>query len=464
MNKPPSDVRSSPARPFPYLTAALLAGAIAGCSIWANLSFAITNPAYFRFIPPFVAHANYNRNSHLGAEYFNIGRALAAGKGYSNPFGDQTGPTAWQPPVFPFLLAGLLWAFNGNQNAVMAVVIVLQVLVLIGTGLLLLALSRQTMRHLGPGVTALAYFLGVLCHFWLCFQLTHDSWLVMLALDLLIAGLCWYRPLQSWWRAAGWGLFGGFAALISPVVGFAWGSCSLLAGWQQRRWSHLALAMLAAGVTLAPWTVRNYLVFGRLVLVKSNLAYEAYQSQCLQAEGLLLRSTFSQHSGGAHRPEGKEYRTLGEMAYMDRKRQQYWESVWADPEDFLDRVASRFLGATLWYVPFDWARDARWAWVLWLNRLLYPLPFLAALVLLAASIWKRLPRAQWVVLAVCACYLLPYIWASYYERYGLPLLGLKVLLVLWAIDWLLSLRRRASSVSVKDKIRLPLLSRAAQTA
>jgi hypothetical protein len=222
--------RPASARPFPFLAGTILAVALAGCSIWANLSFAVTNRANFRFIPPFVAYADYNRNIHLGGEYFNIGRALAQGKGFANQFGDPTGPTAWQPPLFPALLAGLLWAFPANRNAVMVVVIVLQVRVRIGTGFLVLALTRQTARRLGAGVTALAFFVMVLCHFWLCFQLIHDSWLVVLTLDLLLAGLCWGRPLSGWGRATGWGLFGGLAALVSPVVGFAWGGCSILAG------------------------------------------------------------------------------------------------------------------------------------------------------------------------------------------------------------------------------------------
>jgi hypothetical protein len=431
--------RRSLRRPFPLLTESVLAVALVGCSVWANLSFAVMNPFNFRYIPPFRAHGDYNRNSHLGAEYFNIGRALARGEGFANPFGDATGPTAWQPPLYPALLAGLLWTFAGNRNAVMAVVIVLQVLVLIGTGILVLLLIRSTTR-LAASVTALAFFLLVLCHFWLCFQLTHDSWLVMLALDGLLAGLCWARPLENWRRAAVWGLFGGVAGLVSPVVGFTWAACSALAAWRQRHWSRLGVAALFAGLTLTPWAVRNYLIFGRWIPIKSNLAFELYQSHCQQKEGLL--QNFQGHPAGAHRSEGQEYRKLGEMAYLDRKREQYWQAVWADPEEFLDRIAARFIGATLWYVPFDPSRDARWSWVLWTNRLIYPLPFLAVLVLLLSAVWQRLSPAQGFGIAVYCFYLLPYIWASYYERYSLPLLGIKVILVLWAAERLLAWRRR----------------------
>jgi hypothetical protein len=73
--------------------------------------------------------------------------------------------------------------------------------------------------------------------------------------------------------------------------------------------------------------------------------------------------------------------------------------------------------------------------------LTHPLPFLAVLALAATAQWRRLDRSQVVVIAVYFLYLLPYIGASYMERYVIPLLGIKVLLVLWAVDRLLSFRR-----------------------
>ena len=44
---------------------------------------------------------------------------------------------------------------------------------------------------------------------------------ILLALDLVIAGRCWLRPLQRGWTAVGWGLFGGLCALINPMVALA---------------------------------------------------------------------------------------------------------------------------------------------------------------------------------------------------------------------------------------------------
>src|SRR5438094_236606 len=78
---------------------------------------------------------------------------------------------------------------------------------------------------------AVALFLGtLLCAFRLCFQFAHDCWRILLAADLLIAGLCWLRPLHRWWTAVGWGLFGGLCALINPMVALAWGVFSVIVG------------------------------------------------------------------------------------------------------------------------------------------------------------------------------------------------------------------------------------------
>ena len=127
-----------------------------------------------------------------------------------------------------------------------------------------------------------------------------------------------------------------------------------------------------------------------------------------------------------------EYATLGEIAYLDRKGQQFRQSVWDDPLDFLDRAACRFLGATLWYKPYDPRREAKHPWSLWLSRLTHPLPFLGLLVLVGTTVWRPLHRIQWTGIGVYLLYLLPYMGASYYEHYAMPLLGVKVLLVLWA--------------------------------
>jgi hypothetical protein len=270
------------------------------------------------------------------------------------------------------------------------------------------------------------------------FQFTHDYWLVLLAVDLLLIGLCWFEPLGSKKAAAVWGVAGGTFAMINPIVALCWGVLTVALGCRRRAWSRLALAVLVSAITLAPWTVRNYLIFGRLIPVKSNLTYELYQSQCLIPDGLLRPDAFGRHPWASAGRERQIYKEKGEMAFVDEKRDLFWKSVSADPLDFADRVASRFLGATLWYVPFN-REELRRPLMLWPARLTHPLPFLSLLVLVFAGVWQRLHWYQWTVMGVYMLYLLPYVAVSYYERYAMPLLGVKVLLVIWAADRLLTM-------------------------
>src|SRR5262245_64453183 len=95
---------------FSLLPTALLITAVFACSIYANLSFTVKDRANHRYFPPFQPHVDANWNRALGGEYINIARSLVAGEGFSHPFGEATGPTAWQPPVLPALLACALWA------------------------------------------------------------------------------------------------------------------------------------------------------------------------------------------------------------------------------------------------------------------------------------------------------------------------------------------------------------------
>lgn len=433
MSERPVTSDPSPTGRFPAATA--LAVIVFSCSLYANFAFAVADPADYRFFPPFKPDFNANFNRHLGAEYFNIARALAAGKGFANPFTDaDTGPTAWMPPVFPVILAGLLWAFDDSHEVVMAVVVLLQTFTLVGTGFLVLALTRRAARRVGAAVAASAFLVVLFADFRWYFQFTHDWWLIMLTLDLLVAAACWLRPLRRWWTAAGWGLFGGLCALVNPIVAAVWGAWSLTAASRDRGWPRLAVAVLAAGLVLAPWTVRNYLVFGRLIPVKSNVAYELYQSQCLQPDGLLRLSTFRQHPYASSSRERRDYVALGETAFLEEKRGQFWRAVREDPGDFADRVAARFLGATLWYEPFDRTEAAERPGALWFCRLVHPLPFLGVLVLVFTALRERLDRTRWTAIGVYFLYLLPYIAVSYYDRYAVPLLGAKVLLTVWGLD------------------------------
>ena len=47
----------------------------------------------------------------FGWEMGRIARALSTGFGYADPFTGHSGPTAWVPPLYPLLLAGVFKLF-----------------------------------------------------------------------------------------------------------------------------------------------------------------------------------------------------------------------------------------------------------------------------------------------------------------------------------------------------------------
>jgi hypothetical protein len=442
-NEQPTTTAPATTRRFPLLAAVFVIVVVFGCSIYANLSFAVKNRVNFKYFPPFKPFVDQNNNRHLGAEYYSIAKSIVAGKGFSSPFQEDTGPTAWMPPILSGILAAVLWITGSDRDAVMAVMIFFQVYIIVFTGILVLILVWQTSkRRLAVWFAALLFVAGLAFEFKMCFQTIHDIGIVMLALDLVVAGFCLCKPLGRWTVTVGWGVVGGVVALISPIVALVWGVLSLIDGVQQRAWTRLGVAVVVSAMVLMPWTVRNLLVLGRLIPVKSNLAYELYQSQCLQPDGLIQRNTFSTHPYGSPGKERQEYKRLGEIAFLDQKRQVFWQAVRSDPLEFVDRVACRFLGTTLWYVPFERNESVRRPVVFWTNRLVHPLAFLAILVLAVSAVWTSLHRSQWAVMVVYFAYLLPYIGASYYDRYGVPLLGVKVVLVAWAGIRLVSLLPR----------------------
>ena len=58
-----------------------------------------------------------DNNFSFGWEMGRIGASIASGHGFSNPFGPPTGPTAWEPPLYPYLIAGVFHVFGIYSKA-----------------------------------------------------------------------------------------------------------------------------------------------------------------------------------------------------------------------------------------------------------------------------------------------------------------------------------------------------------
>ena len=392
----------------------------------------------------FLASLGYHDWMHLGAEYDEIARAIYKGRGFSDPFKIETGPTAWMPPVLPSLMAAGYWAGGGDRTFVMILFVVLQWTAIATTvGLVL----REAIRLGRYGWGLAIALIGLLMNFDLLFAVTHDHALLLLVVNVLFVVMTRGCERLSIRATALHGFLGGFMALCNPIVATVW------AVWISVTSKSVRTICVAAVVSIAvitPWTIRNYVVFDRVVPIKSAAKFEFYQALCVSRDGIVGPICFWEHPWSRDNPARREYASVGEPAFIDARglpASQKWRE---SPMDCVDRLINRFVTATLWSetpsatgVPFV---------IGVLNRLFYAWPFLSVAVLVAYKPGMDLvadqTRRNWSTAAfVYAGVLLPYVLISYYTRYAAPLIAMKCLLVLYLIDFILRVVRAGRNES-----------------
>ncbi len=391
-------------------------------------------------------------NWHLGAEYNNIAQAIYSGRGFSDPFDCGSGPTAWMPPVLPYVLAGLYWLTDFQPEAVVEIVLGLKAIVLVLSGFIVLAEARR----LGVAwVGFVVWTVGLLVNFYEYFQITHDLWLLLLVINVVWIGATKFWNVSRGWRSITWGGLGGFAALCSPAVAASWAFLTIAISFRSkplafgqrldslpidsdalifsRRMQALAISALVSIVVVAPWMLRNYMAFEKWIPIKSNSGFEIWQAQCKDDDGVLDRMLTADHPYASNGVERKRYLQLGEASYLTEKTRVGWSCIASDPVGYLIRCGHRCMAAFFWYYPYSDASASR-VWPLWIKRAVFPL---ALISLIAMLIWSKdleleFTSAATIVLIV----LLPYVLVSYGDRYAAPLLPLKCVLILHAAAFL----------------------------
>jgi hypothetical protein len=370
---------------------------------------------------------------HLGAEYDEIARAIYSGRGFSDPFGIETGPTAWMPPVLPSLMAAAYFVSGGERWIVMVLFLALQWSAISSS--VALVLHEAVRLHRYDWGLAVA-IVGLALNFRLLFGVTHDHALLILLVNGLFLVMTRGRDRLSWRDAASQGLFGGFVALCNPILATAWAVWITVTSKSIRTVFISAVASIAV---IMPWTIRNYLFFDRIVPIKSAAKFEFYQALCISRDGTVGPVCFWQHPWGRDNAARREYASVGESAFIDARGRPAYQKWQEAPMDCVDRLINRFVTATMWSeTPSVWGVPLA---VAIFNRLAFPWPFLSLAMLVACkpALNDRACRShrQWHVAAfMYAGVLLPYVLISYYTRYAAPLIAVKCLLVLYLVDFI----------------------------
>ena len=289
-------------------------------------------------------------NLPYGYETGRIAKSIAEGHGFSSPLAVDTGPTIWLTPVYPYVLAGVfkIWGVY-SYRSLMAIVSLDDIF----SALTCIPIFYIGKRVAGTVVGACAAW------YWVIFPnsvLISFEWIWDTALAALAAALILWatlaiadsRRVKDW---IGYGLLWGAGLMVNAAIFavapflFLWLALRVRGKSMGQMWLRLpAVALIFMGIVCVPWTVRNYVVFHRVIVFRSNFGLELWLGNNDK-----VPDTWS---GDLHpndyEPERAKYAKLGEIEYMRQKQSEAIQFMEAHPRDtlrfFWRRFADNWMG------------------------------------------------------------------------------------------------------------------------
>jgi len=345
---------------------------------------------------------NFNFGWEMGA----IGASLASGHGFSNQFGVPTGPTAWEPPLYPYLIAGVFLIFGVFTKASAFVLLVLNSVFSALTCIPIFRIAKRMFSEKVAVGSVWAWALLPNVMFW-C---TRAVWETSLS-ALLLATVIWLtltlEDREGWLPWIEFGLLWGIVALngtsllsFLPAAGlYAWYRRAK-AGKQS--FAGVVLASVIFFACITPWLVRNYRTFGKFIFIRDNFGAELRLGNGNGADGTLMLYLDPLHDSYAM----QQFQSMGELNYIAMRKQQAVAYIKADYGRFAMLSFKRFL--CFWTGP---PRVTDPAWIGMAKDSL----FLASSVLMFWGLGRALRRGKpgawllaWLVLLYPAIYYFAY--------------------------------------------------------
>ncbi len=320
-----------------FLLSAVLAGWIVRLIVVAFV--------YQGFLDPGRDHWEF------GYEIGAVAHSIVVGHGFANPYWVESGPTAVIGPVFPYILAGVFAIFGAYTKASALVFLAFNCL---GSALTSVPVFFMARKSFGLRAAKWAAWVWAFFPYAINFSANcmwyHSFLALLLALLFLIA--LHLESSDSIWAWAGWGLLYGFSALVSPAV---LGILPFLGGWvcyrlarQGKHWMKAAtVGALVLIITTAPWQIRNYRSFHRLIpTLRDNLWLEVADGNV--GDALHWWNADVHPAGSAE--DVRDYQRLGELGYMAKKKQQSLAYIESHPGVYLLRSVRRvgFIWTGFW--------------------------------------------------------------------------------------------------------------------
>jgi Dolichyl-phosphate-mannose-protein mannosyltransferase len=289
----------------------------------------------------------------------NIAYSLAAGHGFSSPYWQETGPTAWLTPVYPALVAVIFKIFGIHTPHSFFAIVFLNILFSTAACVPLFYVGKRV-GGLGVGSGA-AWLWAIFPNAVIIpYEWVWDTSLAALLMTTILWLTLELAETQSVGGWCGYGLLWGFALMTNPSLGSV---LPVLLGWAAYRgWTqgnlHLSRPLLACGIAVLccmPWTVRNYLAFHEFIPLRSNFAFELWLGNNEQFD----EQSQVVPAADPERFEIRKYVHMGETGFMQDKWQRATAFIKTHPRLEIILFGRRFVAMwTGMEKPIEGYRDA----------------------------------------------------------------------------------------------------------
>jgi len=290
----------------------------------------------------------------FGFETGSIAGAIARGEGFSSPFGEPTGPTAWIGPIYPCLLAGIFKVFGLFSNT--SAIVILSVNSLFAA-LTCWPIYQIGKRVFGERVGLVAGWAWAAVPFFFRWAITW-VWDPPVSAFLLACGALLALEIEdaSWRRWCGFGALAGSSALVNPALTTLFPLLFVWTAWKLRRTGIVAyrqalVAFVLMLVVISPWLIRNRVVLGKWVFLRDNAGFEFALGNFPGSPGV----PFAGGHPAVNPRVFQQYQDWGELTFIARKHDEATRWVHAHPGDFLalslKRVKDFWDGSELNYEP-----------------------------------------------------------------------------------------------------------------
>jgi len=281
-------------------------------------------------------------NFEFGWEMGRIGRSIALGQGFSSPYEGNTGPSAWEPPLYPFLIGGVFKVFGIYTRASAWVLLSINSLFATLTCIPIFLIARRTFGESVAKWSAYAWGLNPYVWYWSIHWIWDTTFTPFILACMFLLAL----ELQEWPGWQGWMLFGalyGIGALANPTMLAFLPFCGLWM-WRQRykrglpSLGGIVIASIVFWAALSPWLVRNYEVFGRFVFIRDDFGLQFRLGNWKGADGMLMAYL----QPNLNRGELEKFQQMGESAYSEYCKREAFDWIRQNPRRFVVVSMKRF--------------------------------------------------------------------------------------------------------------------------